>query len=203
MNAAISDACRKLLERVRRECPGLLPPDPVKAGTVVGTVQLKVREAAALFPAAASAVAGINSLGNRPAESIVWKQGDRALMIFPSRVTAKFGLGVIAVAIPVFCDQTGETAVYVTLVVGDPKRPAGLVAATETRPRGPDIIIDAWGDNLVAFAWHTVLEVSGNIAGEAGRDIDGSPLVPIGIAASPDGLAIVPMARHTFDRKRA
>jgi hypothetical protein len=48
-----------------------------------------------------------------------------------------------------------------------------------------------------------VLEVVSGIAGEAGRDIDGSRLVPIGLAASVDGLFIVPMARHTFDRARA
>jgi hypothetical protein len=55
----------------------------------------------------------------------------------------------------------------------------------------------------VAFAWHTVLEVVAQVAGEAGRDLDGSRLIPIALTVSPDGLSVVPMARHTFDRTRA
>jgi hypothetical protein len=202
MATPISEECRRLLEVVRQRCPGLLPPDPVDAGTVVPAVQLKADEAAALFPVAAVTAAEINPAVGRPRRTVLWREGDRELLVAPFRVSARFGQGVIAVTIPVSCDQTGAAEVHVTFVVGDPKRPAGLIAATEARPRGPDVIVDAWGDSLTAFAWHVVLEVAANVAGEAGRDVDGSRLVPIALAASPDGLSVVPMARHAFDRAR-
>lgn len=199
----ISDECQRLLAQVRQRCPGLLPPDPVGAGTVVGTVPLRPDEAARLFPPAAAVAAGLDRFSSESPGSVLWREGDRELLILPARVTARFGRGVIAVSIPVQCDQSGSGFVHVSFVVGDPSSPAGLVAATEERPRGPAVVVDAWGENLVAFAWHIVLEVVSGIAGEAGRDVDGSRLVPIGLAASPDGLFIVPMARHTFDRARA
>jgi hypothetical protein len=203
MPTNISAECRRLLETVRQRCPGLLPREPVKAGTVVDAVPLKRPEASALFPAAAVTAAGLdNTTAGRPA-TVLWREGNRELLVFPQKVTAKFGEGVIVIAIPVSCDQTGPATVHVTFVVGDSKRPAGLICATEGRPRGPETIVDAWGDNLIAFAWHVLLEVAANVAGEAGRDVDGSRLVPIALAASANGLSIVPMARHTFDRARA
>ena len=102
---------------------------------------------------------------------------------------------MVVVTIPVSCDQTGDTQVHVTFVVGDQKRPAGLLAATEQRPRGPAVIVDAWGDNLVAYAWHVVIEVMTNVAGAAGRDLDGSRLVAVGVAVSGDEVRVTPMAR--------
>jgi hypothetical protein len=199
----ISDECRRLLDLVRQRCPGLLPPDPVEAGTVVGPVHLTPDEAALLFPPAAAAAAGIDPIRVDRPGPVLWKEGDRELLVDTVKVVARFGKGVIVVSIPVSCDQTRQAFVHVSFVVGDPREPAGLVAVTEERPRGPAVVVDAWGESLVAFAWHVVLEVVTNVAGEAGRDVDGSRLVPIGIAASPDGLTVVPMARHTFDRSRA
>lgn len=194
----ISAECKKLLETVRQRCPGMLPPAPVGPGTVVAAVTLKADEAAALFPAAAALAAGSDT---RDAP-VLWREGDRELLVWPTRVTARFALGVIAVTIPVACDQVGEADVHVSFVVGDPNRPAGMLAATDGRPRGPAILVDAWGENLVAFAWHVVVEVATNVAGEAGRDLDGSRLVPIGLSVTPDLVAVVPMARHPFDRAR-
>jgi hypothetical protein len=201
--APISAECKRLLDLVRQRCPGLLPPDPVPPGTVVGTVHVSPEDAAPLFPAAAAAAAGFDPLAAEPPGPVVWREGDRELLIDTVKVVGRFAPGVIAVSIPVDCDQTRPAFVHVSFVVGKPEEPAGLVAATEARPRGPAVVVDAWGENLVAFAWHVVLEVVTNVAGEAGRDLDGSRLVPIGIAANPDGLFVVPMARHTFDRTRS
>lgn len=199
----ISRQCKRLLEEVRRRCPGLLPPDPVGPGTVVGTVHLNPDEAARLFPSAAAVAAGLDPLATEPRGPVLWREGDRELLVDTAKVVARFGSGVIAVSIPVSCDQSRPAFVHVSFVVGQPQAPAGLVAATEERPRGPAVVVDAWGDSLVAFAWHVVLVVVTQVAGEAGRDLDGSRLVPIGIAANPDGLFVVPMARHAFDRARS
>jgi hypothetical protein len=199
----LSAECQRLLELIRKQCPDLLPASPVPTGTVTSPIRLPSDQATALFAPAAAVAAGLDPLATASAPSTVkWQEGDRELLVFPARVTARFGSGVIAVAIPVSCDQTGDSVVYVSFVVGSPNQPAVLIAATDARPQGPGAIVDAWGDALIAFAWHVVLEVVRNVAGAAGRDVDGSRLVPIGLAASADSILIVPMARHPFDRKR-
>ena len=135
----ISAECQKLLDVVRKRCPGLLPGDPVAPGTVVDDVALNPAEAAALFPAAAALAAGVDQPGADPRAPVLWREGDLELLVQPAGVSARFGTGVVVVTIPVSCDQTGAAEVHVTFVVGDQKRPAGLLAATEERPRGPAV----------------------------------------------------------------
>ena len=203
VNTLIAAECERLLAFVRKECPGLLPAAPLPAGTVAPAIDINADQAVRLFPAAAAIAAGIDPLSTAPAPALVkWQEGDRELVIYPSKVSARFANGVIAVMIAVSTDQTGDAAVFVSFVVGSPKQPAGLVATTSARPNGPAVIVDSWSKPLIAFAWHVVLEVATNLAAAAGRDVDGSRLVPIALAASPNALSIVPMARHTFDRRR-
>jgi hypothetical protein len=38
------------------------------------------------------------------------------------------------------------------------------------------------------------------MAGQSGADVDGAALIPISLTASKDKLAVLPIARHTFDR---
>lgn len=199
----ITAECTRLLDLIRKQCPGVLPAAPLPAGSVATAIDVNADQALTLFSAAASSAAGIDPFSTAAAPpSVKWQEGDRELLVFPDKVTAKFANGVIAVSIPVSCDQTGDVIVYVSFVVGNPQQPAGLIATTSARPTGPAVIVDAWSGPLVAFAWHVVLEVVTNIAGAAGRDVDGSRLVPIALSASAAGLSIVPMARHPFDRAR-
>ena len=199
----VSAECARLLDLIRTQCPGVLPAAPLPAGTVAAAIDVNVDQVTKLFAVAASNAAGIDPFSTAPAPPAVkWQEDDHELLIYPAKVRASFANGVIAVSIPVSCDQTGDTVVYVSFVVGNAQQPAGLIATTNIRPTGPAVIIDAWSNPLVAFAWHVVLEVVTNIAGAAGRDVDGSHLVPIALSASPAGLSIVPMARHPFDRAR-
>jgi hypothetical protein len=199
---ALSKECRRLLSQLRQRCPDALPAEPVTAGSVVPAIHITPNQALKLFPPAAAIAAGFDRFAKPSRQPVKWREGDRELLVFPADVSVRTGDGVIAVSVPVFTDQTDKAVVHVSFVVGDPKRPAGLVATTDAAPAGPATIVDAWGEALVAFAWHVVIEVATTIAGEAGRDVDGSRLVPIAIAASPDGLFVVPMARHEFDRAR-
>ena len=174
---------------------------PIPAGTVAPAIDINTDQAVRLFPAAAAIAAGIDPFSTGPALALVkWQEGDRELVIYPSRVTARFANGVIVVTIPVSTDQTGDVAVFVSFVVGSPKQPAGLVATTSARPTGPAVIVDSWSNPLIAFAC-TSCSGSREPRGAAGRDVDGSRLVPIALAASPNALSIVPMARPP-DRRR-
>ena len=60
------------------------------------------------------------------------------------------------------------------------------------------MIVDAWGDALVAYAWQCVLGLVSGIAGAIGKDSRGNVLVPAELTATRRGLQIVPMARHRF-----
>jgi hypothetical protein len=92
--------------------------------------------------------------------------------------------------------------IEVPFAVGSKDLPAGLVFATEERPRGPEVIVDAWSEALIAFAWRLMLTVAIRIAAQSGVDEDGAGLVPIALTAARESLSLTPMARHTFDRVR-
>lgn len=198
----LSEQCQRLIAVLRQQCPDVLVSVPLAAGTPApAPVPVNADAAQQLVSTAALAACGLMlESGTATGDSVVWTQGDHELLVLVAHVRVQLGQGVIAVTIPVQCDQAGTAEVSVSFVVGDDKRPAGLFAATEDRPRGPDVVVDVWGDALTAFAWQLVLDVAAGIAGHAGADADGAGLVPAALAATPDGLSVLPQARHPFDR---
>ncbi len=128
-------------------------------------------------------------------KEVVWSDGENELLVRPARLRVRFAEGLVLVGIPVFCEQTGETEVVVALAVGSPDAPAGLVMVTETVPRGPAVVVDRWGDALVAAAWDAVLDVAVGVAATAGDDAAGGPLLPAALAVTPAALAVLPQAR--------
>jgi hypothetical protein len=190
-----------MLEIVRERCPGLVPPDPVGPSVAAPQVPVDPHTTRELFAVAALHATGLLDLaGRQTGEAVVWAEHDRELLVEAARVSVRLGPGVVAVTIPVRCEEVGATAVHVTFAVGDPDRPAGLLAATEERPRGPRLVVELWGEALVAFAWTLLLQVAAHVARAAGTDEDGAGLVPAAVAASPDGIGVLPQARHAFDR---
>jgi hypothetical protein len=177
---------------------GALAPAPValQTGEITETVHVDPRSADRLLTAAAYRAAGIFYSTRRT--TIAWVEGDQQLAVNVVEMHLELADGLIVVVIPVRCDQTGSVEVRVTFVVGTHERPAGLYAATETRPRGPKLIVDAWGDALVAFAWQCLLGLVSGLAGAVGKDYRGNILIPVELAANADGIFVVPMARHRF-----
>ncbi len=131
---------------------------------------------------------------------VVWVQGDRELAINLVGINAKLSDGLIRVLIPVRSDETGKATIEVAFAVGTPNKPSGLFASAHRRPNGPPLIVEAWGENLVAFAWQCLLGMISGIAGATGKDARGNVLVPVELTASQDGIQIVPMARYRFSR---
>jgi len=186
-----------MLEIVRRRCPGLVPPDPLPAGALAPAVTVAPKATQELLTAAALHVTG---LSGGSGTAVVWARNDCELLVEVAAVRIRLARGVVAVTIPVRCDEVGAADVHASFAIGDADRPAGLFAATESHPRGPRLVIDVWGEALVAFAWHLLLLVAAHVAFAAGEDVDGAGLIPAGLAAGPDGLTVLPQARHTFDR---
>ena len=77
-------------------------------------------------------------------------------------------------------------------------RNSQIYAAAAKRPMGPELVLDLWGDALVAFAWQCVLGIASGIAAATGKDARGNLLVPVELVAGARGVGIVPMARHRF-----
>lgn len=190
----VSAQCARLLALVRQNCPDLLPPTPLPAGSVGPEIPVDRKQVGALVQAAAD-----------PGQdgSVVWMQGDCELQVHVSKVTTSLAPGVVRVSVPVFCEETGDATIGITFAIGDAARPAGMFAATELRPRGPVAITLPWGDALIAFAWGILLEVAAGVADGAGVDEDGAGLIPAAIASDDSGLRILTQARHPFDRVTA
>jgi hypothetical protein len=194
----VSDECARLLKQLQTRCPGLLPGKPLQAGAVGPEIKLSRDEVQRLVSVAVGRAAGLPA--GTGAAQVVWSQGGNELLVLIAKVAVHLDHGIARVDIPVSCDQAPDGHVTVAFAVGDDRRPAGMLAVTEDRPRGPRVVVDVWGEALIAFAWQVLLTVCTGVAGGVGDDVDGAPLIPAGLAASGDGLRILTMARHTFDR---
>lgn len=182
------------VERLRAD--GLLPPEAVRASGEVGQpIRLDRASAVKLMRVSALRAAGFFRPTRRT--TIAWVDGANQLAIQVAELDLVVEEGQVVVLLPVRCDQA-EGTVRVTFVLGSPERPRGLYAATERRPRGPEVVVETWGDHLVAFAWQCLLGLYTGMAGASGKDSRGNYLVPVEVTADSEGLAVVPMGRHRF-----
>lgn len=166
------------------------------AGEVQKSVVIPNGQAAELLQVAARRAAGLFRPSQR--SEVVWVEGESELAVSLVGLELRCSNGLVVLRIPVRCDQTGAAQVEVAFACGSPDEPAGLYAAAERRPRGPELIVATWGDALVAYAWQCLLGLVTGVAGATGKDARGNVMVPVEMVASPRGLEIVPMGRHRF-----
>ena len=194
--------CQKLLALLRKQCPELFPAEPLPPGKVGQPLPVSSTDLPALARAAlraASALPPAPATGKAPVTGVTWVDGDRELYVAVDQVDVKLAPGAVAVTIPVRCDQTGETSVDVSFAVGLPDRPLGLVVATEDRPRGPAVVVDVWGEALIALAWQCLLDVASGVSAASGSDSAGTPLIASALHSDGKTLSITPQARFAFD----
>jgi hypothetical protein len=188
-----------LMTQLRIDDPQRFRIEPLAAGTAGDAVQLNPDRAQVLLQRAAADAAGL--VDARSAEAgVLWQSAAGELLVRPAQLRLQLRDGLIGLSLPVFCDQTGAAEVHITFAVGSPQRAAGLLATTEERPRGPAAVVDVWGDALLGLAWQAVLTLLEGLAGESGRDQDGTPLLPVALTVSANGLTVQVAARHAFDR---
>ena len=175
-----------------------LPEAPVAmaSGDMAEPIFISSRVAPELLAVAAKRSVGLFHATKR--SEVVWTSGDSELAVSLDDVRMETSHGLIHVTIPVRCDQTGREEIEVLFAVGTDDRPAGMYASTTRLPRGNPIIVDVWGEALVAHAWQCVLGMISGIAGAVGKDERGNVLVPAELIANADGLRVLPMARHRF-----
>lgn len=135
---------------------------------------------------------------------LVWVQGADELLVHTDDVRLACDTGLVTISFRVACDQLGRDArVAVPLGVGTAKRPTGLVMSALTRPDGPPIVVDAWAQAIVAFAWEALVHLAQTVSAAVGSDAAGLRLVPATIGAEPRLLLVQPAARHTFARRES
>jgi hypothetical protein len=199
--------CAALVKELRALCPGVLPDDPLPAGQPGKPIPVDPQRWGAVVQLASRQAAAMAATGRTPSSDkdlpsvVIWELGASALAVNVGEIATAVEEGVVTVAIPVVCDQVPRRGrVRVTFAVGSPDRPAGLLAATTQAPEGPPIVIDLWGEALVALAWQALLDSAAGVAAQAGVDTDGTPLVATALAAGKDRVEVIPQARHPFDR---
>jgi hypothetical protein len=171
-----------------------VPPKPLPAGTVGQQVPIAAASLQQLITAAAAE--------GSTAGQQVWTNGPSELAVITGKIAVALDDGLVVVTIPVSCDQLSSASIQVPFAMGGKDTPAGIVVATEERPRGPALIVDLWGEALTAYAWRLLITLMHRVSLQSGVDQDGAGLVPIAFTAAKDGITVLPMARHTFDRVR-
>jgi hypothetical protein len=134
---------------------------------------------------------------------VLWADRDSELLVRVPRTRIALGAGYVFVAISVFTQETGEVEIVVPFAVSRPGESLGLIAATEPTPRGSPIIVDEWGNQLVAAAWGALLRVLTTVAARTGVDDANVPLRPTSFYAGVNGIVITSQARHDFERRIA
>jgi hypothetical protein len=131
-----------------------------------------------------------------PRGKVVWSLGGNEVLVHLDGITAALADGAVAVVVPVETDQTGRVELPVVFAVGDARRDAGLLAATTSRPPGPALLVERWGEAVQALAWDALLNVLVALAARAGTDDRGDAFVPVALRASATQVMVVPQARH-------
>lgn len=180
-----------LLESIARRFPQLIDNKRLPSGSVGPELPFDAAAVQRLFTAGAT---------ERNQGTQLWTKDDSELLVHTGKVTVSIDEGLIVLTIPVSCDQARDASVQVPFAVGSQDRPTGLIVATEERPRGPSQVVDVWAESLTAFAWRTLMAIVTRVAAHSGIDQDRAALIPVSLTASRDGLRVLTMARHAFDR---
>ncbi len=185
--------------QIVRALADVLPGRAIPAGSAAADRTLSADWLAVLIPSAALVAAGLDpATVTPPAPNALWRNGNQQLMIIVSKVRANFTEGLAEIIIPVSCDQTGDVEISVSFVTGTPDRPAGGIATTEDRPRGPAVVVENWAEPLIAYAWQVLITATDAYSSAGGTDLAGRNLVTAGLAIGAGGVTVTPMARHSF-----
>src|SRR5689334_19915101 len=154
-----------------------VPPRPTGEGQIFERVRIDPRQANLLLRVAARRASGLF----RPSKhtEVVWVEGADELAVSLDGLSVKLSTGLVGFVLPVRCDHSMTAKGRLLFAVGSPSSPSGFYAASSRLPEGTEVVVNAWGQSLVACAWHCLLELVTGIAGATGKDKRGNLLVPV------------------------
>lgn len=183
--------CEKLLAELRRRCPDLVPTAPLEQGEVNAPFNLREKDISQLTRAAL--------MPEGEARTILWRKAGSEILFHPRKTRTEIRNGLIIVGIVLESVETKQSVLTVPFAVGTEQRLASTVMVTEQRPRGHALLVELWGDAVIAVAYEAVLQVISGMATAAGSDQLGQPLKPGAIIASKGELTVVPQAFHAIE----
>ncbi|MDM0043055.1 hypothetical protein QTH91_01040 [Variovorax dokdonensis] len=95
---------------------------------------------------------------------VVWVDGADEVLVHLPDVRVALRDRLIAVSVDLECDQTGRETLVMPFAVGGARDPAGLIAATESLPRGDGLLVGRWGRIVQDAVWAALLGVIGDYA---------------------------------------
>jgi hypothetical protein len=140
------------------------------------------------------------TIGQAPLAQVIWQDHDGEVLVHLDQTQVAMFPGLVLIALTLEADETGAGQLVVPFAVGSPESPAGLVAVTEPNPRGPQSLVDRWGQSAIAAAWQALLDVAHGLSLHAGVDQDGARLIPGALSTDGTTLSVTPQARHAADR---
>jgi hypothetical protein len=180
------------------DCRHRRPPKPVPPGGTAPPVTVPSATVEHLTTAALGAAYAAPD--GAPLAQVVWSDADGEVLVHVDQTRVVMFPGLVLVAITLETDETGAGQIVVPFAVGGPDSPAGLVAVTESRPRGPVALVDRWGQAATAATWQALLDVAHGLALQSGVDVDGARLIPGALSTDGATLSVTPQARHPADR---
>lgn len=171
---------------------------PVAPGGVANPVTVQAPAVTRLTAAAMGA--RYAAPGQPPPAQVIWQDGDSEVLVHLDKTETVMFPGLVLVALTLEADETGPGQLIVPFAVGHPDGPAGLLAVTEARPRGPAALADRWGEAATAAAWLALLDVTHGMALQSGTDTAGARLIPGAITCDGSVLTVTPQARHPGDQ---
>jgi hypothetical protein len=193
----VEDAVEAAL-REARKCEHGGPSTPVPPGGVAAPVTVLASAVTPLI--VASIGARYAAPGQPPPSKVIWRDGDSEVLVHLDKTETVMFPGLVLVALTLEADETGPGQLVVAFAVGSPDSPAGLVAVTEARPRGPEQLADRWGEAVTAAAWLALLDVTHGMALQSRTDTAGARLIPGAITCDGSVLSVTPQARHPADQ---
>ena len=197
---------RWFLDRVEREVAAgaataagdTRPVKPIPPGRPAPPIAISADAVQSL--AAAALASAYAPAGQAPPAQVIWEDGGDEVLVRSRPDEGRGVSGARARRTDPGDRRAGPGQILVPFAVGSPANPAGMLAMTEERPRGPAPLVDRWGEAAIAAAWRALLDLAHGIALQSGFDVDGSRLIPGAIAIDGQTLTVTPQARHPDDR---
>ncbi len=127
------------------------PTDPLNETTLAAALAARLGGSSAANGSAPPAA---------PQKAVIWVDRGDEVLIHLDSVRVKIADRLLLVSVDLETDQTGRTPLVTAFALGDDKDPAGLVAVTDTLPRGNGVLASRWGGILQEALWASVLGIA-------------------------------------------
>jgi hypothetical protein len=100
---------------------------------------------------------GTTPVGITARAQVVWVDGGNEVLVHLDSLKTRMLDGTLLVSLDLETDQTGRSPVVVSIALGSPGDPAGLIGVTDEVPDGDPLITARWGRAVQNAVWGSLL----------------------------------------------